>query len=77
MPRDIHSALLIYNPTSGGRRHRRFAEIERAVSILASAGIKVELAPTAGPNDAEAIARKAVAEQREMVIACGGGRHGE
>jgi diacylglycerol kinase (ATP) len=72
MPRDIRSALLIYNPTSGGRRHRRFAEVERAVSILASDGVKVELAPTSGPGDAEVIARQAVAHQREMVIACGG-----
>lgn len=72
MPRDIRNALLIYNPTSGGRRHRRFAEIEQAVRILGDAGIKVELAPTTAAGTAQGIARQAVDQQREMVIACGG-----
>jgi YegS/Rv2252/BmrU family lipid kinase len=72
MPRDIRNALLIYNPTSGGRRHRRFAEIEKAVRILGDEGIKVELAPTSGPGNAQVIAQQAVEQQRELVIACGG-----
>jgi diacylglycerol kinase (ATP) len=72
MPRDIRNALLIYNPTSGGRRHRRFAEIERAVAILGAQGVKVELAPTAEAGHAQVLAREAVAQHREMVIACGG-----
>ena len=48
MPHGINDALLIYNPTSGRRRHRRFAEIEQSVRILKEAGINVELAPTDG-----------------------------
>ena len=72
MPNAIKDALLIYNPTSGRRRSRRFAEIERAVRILKEAGIITELAPTYAPNSATAIARRASEDRRGMVIACGG-----
>lgn len=72
MPDSIKDALLIYNPTSGRRRHRRFAEIEQAVRLLKDAGIATELAPTRGPLGAKAIAQQAVEQRRGMVIACGG-----
>jgi len=72
MPDDIQDALLIYNLTSGRKRHRRFAEIEQAVRILKEAGIRTELAPTTGPGTATKIARQAVEQHRGMVIACGG-----
>ena len=39
MPEGIQDALLIYNPTSGGKRHRRVSEIEQAVEILSAAEI--------------------------------------
>lgn len=72
MPHEIKDALLIYNPTSGRNRHRRFSEIERGVRILKEAGITAELAPTTGPGSATQIARQAVEHRRGMVIACGG-----
>jgi len=72
MPEHIRDALLIYNPTSGRKRHRRFAEIERAVRILKDAGVSTELAPTTRPGTATKIAREAVDRRRGMVIACGG-----
>jgi YegS/Rv2252/BmrU family lipid kinase len=72
MAHGIKNALLIYNPMSGGRRQRRFQEIEEAVRILKDAGVTTELAPTADAGHAEEIARLAVAARREMVIACGG-----
>ena len=72
MPDGIQDALLIYNPTSGRRQHRRFAEIEQAVRILKDAGIRTELAPTTAPMSAAGIARQAVQQGRGMVIACGG-----
>ena len=68
----IHDALIIYNPTSGGRRHRRLAEVEQAVRILAQAGIAAELAPTTARGSATVLARQAVAQGRQLVIACGG-----
>ena len=72
MPDGIQDALLIYNPTSGRRRHRRFAEIEQAARILKDAGIRTELASTTSPGEAKGIARLAVNQRRGMVIACGG-----
>ena len=72
MPEAIKDALLIYNPTSGRKRHTRFEEIERAARILKETGISAELAPTTGPGAAIRIARQAVDQRRGMVIACGG-----
>ncbi len=72
MPNAIKDALLIYNPTSGRRRARRFSEIEQAVRILKEAGIATELAPTFAPNSATEIARNAIEQRRGMVIVCGG-----
>jgi diacylglycerol kinase (ATP) len=72
MPHGIKDALLIYNPTSGGRRHRRFQEIERAARILKDAGITTEIAATTATGSAQAIAQQAVQQGRAMVIVCGG-----
>ncbi len=72
MPEGIRDALLIYNPTSGGRRHRRFLEIEQAARILKDAGITTEIAATTAAGSAQGIARQAVEQRRGMVIACGG-----
>src|SRR5580700_8418524 len=72
MAHGITDALLIYNPTSGRRRHRRFAEIEQSVRILKEAGIRAELAPTERRGHAKELARHAVRQSRGMVIACGG-----
>src|ERR1700679_3598657 len=72
MAHGIKNALLIYNPTRGGRKHRRVQELEEAVRILKDAGITVELAATTEGGHAQEIARLAVLQGREMVIACGG-----
>jgi diacylglycerol kinase (ATP) len=72
MPDGIKDALLIYNPTSGRRRHRRFVEVEQAARILKDAGIATELAPTTARATATGIARQAVEQRRGMVIVCGG-----
>jgi diacylglycerol kinase (ATP) len=72
MTKKNKDALLIYNPTSGRNRHRRVAQIEQAVKNLCEAGVDAQLAPTTGPGTATEIARKAVADKRGMVIACGG-----
>src|SRR6202021_4174828 len=73
MPDGIQDALLIYNPTSGRRQHRRFAEIEQAVRILKDAGIRTELAPTTPPMRDTGIARQAVQQGRGRGVAGGGG----
>ena len=72
MLENIQNALLIYNLASGRRRHLRFAEIEEAARILNAADIRTELAPTTGRGTATGIARHAVAQNRDLVITCGG-----
>lgn len=68
----IKDAILIYNPASGRRRHRRFEEIEKAAAILKNAGITVEIAATTAPGTARGMAQLAVGQRRELVIVCGG-----
>lgn len=72
MAEGIKNALLIYNPASGRRRHRRFEEIEKAVTILREAGITAEIAATTAPGTARGMAQLAVGQRRDLVIACGG-----
>ena len=68
----IKDAILIYNPASGRRRHRRFEEIEKAAAILKNAGITVEIAATTAPGTARGMAQLAVGQRRELVVVCGG-----
>ncbi|MCL4522834.1 MAG: diacylglycerol kinase family lipid kinase [Acidobacteria bacterium] len=68
----IRDAVIIYNPTAGRGRHRRRTQLERAQSILKQAGILTELEATTGPGSAVEQARSAVADGRQMLIACGG-----
>ncbi|HEX5423523.1 MAG TPA: diacylglycerol kinase family protein [Candidatus Acidoferrales bacterium] len=72
MAEGIKDAILIYNPASGRRRHRRFEEIEKAAAILTDAGITVEIAATTAPGTARGLAQLAVGQRRGLVIACGG-----
>jgi diacylglycerol kinase (ATP) len=69
---EIRDALLIINPQAGRARKAHLGPLERARKILSGDGIATELAPTDGPGAATEIARKAVREQRQMVIVCGG-----
>lgn len=72
MAEGIKDAILIYNPASGRRRHRRFEEIEKAAAILKNAGITVEIAATTAPGTARGMAQLAVGQRRELVVVCGG-----
>jgi diacylglycerol kinase (ATP) len=72
MPEGAKTAFLIYNPASGRRRHRRFAEIEQAVAILKESGVIVEVAATSAPGSGTSLARLAVEQRLDLVIACGG-----
>ncbi len=69
----IRDAVLIYNPTSGRRRALRQDLLEMARrSLSASGGMDVELQATAGPGHATELARRAVAQNRQLVILSGG-----
>lgn len=67
------TAVLIYNPRSGAHRKRdRAAEIAEFVRLTGDAGVDAEPRPTTGPNTAAAIARAAVDEGVDLVVASGG-----
>lgn len=61
--------LVIYNPTAGGRRRRRFQAVLRH---LTAAGCLVTVRPTTARGDAEAFARQAGGEEWDVVAAAGG-----
>ncbi len=72
MPEGIREALLVYNPRAGRTGAGFSARLDRARAILARDGIATEVSPTGGPGAATEIARRAVADGRQMLIACGG-----
>jgi len=61
--------LIIYNPTAGGSRRRRF---EAVLADLADLGCPMDVRPTTGPGDAAAFAREADAAAHDLVVAAGG-----
>jgi diacylglycerol kinase (ATP) len=68
----IHSAVIIHNPLAGRGRGRRAQQLAEAQQVLAAAGIEAELQATTGVGAATAMARRAVEQGRQLVIACGG-----
>lgn len=61
--------LIIYNPTAGQRRRRRF---EAVLAALRAQGCRLDLRQTAGPGDAEAMARAADPGAADLIVAAGG-----
>jgi len=61
--------LVIYNPTAGGSRRRRF---EAVLAGLADRGCPMDVRPTTGPGDAAIFAREAEATAHDLVVAAGG-----
>ena len=69
---DLRNALLIHNPNAGGGGAARRAHLDEARRLLEARGIQADLAETTGPGEATEIARRAGADGRQLVIACGG-----
>ena len=67
----FHNAYLIYNPVAG-RMIRKPHRLPQALAALRQAGHTVSEHPTSGPHDASEIARQAVAEGADLVLAAGG-----
>jgi YegS/Rv2252/BmrU family lipid kinase len=61
--------LVIYNPTAGGSRRRRF---EAVLADLADLGCPMDVRPTTGPGDAAVFAREADPAAHDLVVAAGG-----
>ena len=68
----MRKALLIYNPFSGFRRHRRQHQVEAAVQELRRAGVEAEAIQSRGPSAAGSQAREAIAAGYDTIFACGG-----
>ena len=68
----MEKALLIYNPFSGFRRHRRVEQVEAAADELRRAGVEAKILPSRGPSKAGAQAREAVEAGYDTIFACGG-----
>src|SRR5262249_44002898 len=66
----MRKATILFNPNSGGGRRR--SELERAVGVIQSAGIKTELTTCHSSREATVHARMAVAAGSDTVFACGG-----
>src|SRR5712664_4503530 len=69
---ELHNALLIHNPNAGGGGIARRTKLEEARRILESRGIRADLQETTAPGEATEIAKRAGADGRQLVIACGG-----
>jgi diacylglycerol kinase (ATP) len=67
----MRKATILFNPNSGRGRHRK-AELEKAVGILQSAGVRTELTVCLSSQEATQHAHVAVAAGSDTVFACGG-----
>jgi YegS/Rv2252/BmrU family lipid kinase len=66
----MQKATILFNPNSGPRR--RDSELERAIGIIQSAGVRTELTVCRSSQEATMNARFAVAGGSDTVFACGG-----
>lgn len=68
----IRNAVIIFNPAAGRRRHLRREQLREAQRVLRDAGVLAEMAPTRAPGSAVELARAAVVNNADLVIASGG-----
>jgi len=66
----MRKATILFNPNSG--RRRRQAELDQAIRILQSAGVRTDLTVCRSSQEATVHARYAVAAGSDTVFACGG-----
>jgi diacylglycerol kinase (ATP) len=68
----MRRVALIYNPMSGQRHARRAAILAQIAAVFETAGIAVQLIPTAEAGNAGRLARQASADGCDTIVACGG-----
>ena len=66
----MHKATILFNPNSG--RPGRDTELNHAIGIIQSAGVRTELTVCRSSQEAADNARCAVADGSDTVFACGG-----
>jgi YegS/Rv2252/BmrU family lipid kinase len=68
----MHKATILFNPNSGRCGKKRDAELNHAIGIIQSAGVRTELTVCRSSQEATDNARCAVADGSDTVFACGG-----
>ena len=68
----MHRATILFNPNSGRRGKKRDAELDLAIGIIQSSGVRTELTVCRSSQEATVHARFAVAAGSDVVFACGG-----
>lgn len=68
----MRRALLLYNPESGCRRHRRVDDVQAAAAAFGAAAVEPEVEATSAPGSAAGQVRAAIARGCNVVIVCGG-----
>src|ERR1700688_4826394 len=68
----MHKATILFNPNSGRRGRKRDTELDRAIGIIQSAGVRTELTVCRSSQEATDHAHCAVAAGSDTVFACGG-----
>ncbi|MGA7558052.1 MAG: diacylglycerol kinase family protein [Terriglobales bacterium] len=68
----MNKATILFNPNSGRRGKKRDAELNHAIGIIQSAGVRTELTVCRSSQEATDNARCAVAAGSDTVFACGG-----
>ena len=68
----MRRVALIYNPASGQHSRRHRAAIDKALLVLSAAGVEAKAHETIAPGSAGVLAKEAVRQGCDTVIACGG-----
>src|SRR6266545_6414326 len=66
------NTAVIYNPSAGKLAGKGKRALEEARALLEKAGGKVSLVATTGPGTAGALARRAIAQGADLILAAGG-----
>src|SRR6202049_4894246 len=68
----MRKATILFNPNSGRRGRKRDTELDHAIGIIQSAGVRTELTVCRSSSEATGHAAVAVAAGIDTVFACGG-----
>jgi len=68
----MYKATVLFNPNSGRKERKRDAELNHAIGVIQSAGVRTDLTICRSSHEATDNARCAVAAGSDTVFACGG-----
>lgn len=68
----MRRVAVIYNPMSGQHSARRALAVQEALALLRKAGVEAEALETNAPGSASVLAKAAVRNRYDTILACGG-----